>query len=93
MGEEYYGEVVVNLGDLKAEDIAIEMVMTEVSQDGSSKLLSTVPLKLQKEAGRFAHYSIDLRPDKPGNFNYGFRLFPTNKNLVHRTDFALVKWL
>ena len=93
MGEEYFGEVVVDLGELKAQDIAVEMVMTEVSQDGSSKLLSATPLKLQKEAGRFAHYSIDLRPEKPGNFNYGFRLYPTNPNLVHRTDFALVKWL
>ncbi|MBR4324962.1 MAG: hypothetical protein IKP73_05510, partial [Bacteroidales bacterium] len=92
MGEEYFGEVVLDLGGLSADDLGVEMVMTELT-NGGSKLLSKAPLTLQKVEGRFAHYSVELRPVKPGNFNYGFRLFPTNKNLVHRTDFALVKWL
>ena len=92
MGEEYFGEVVLDLGGLDANDIGVEMVMTEVA-NGGSKLLSTTQLTLQKAEGRFAHYSIELRPVKPGNFNYGFRLFPKNAKLIHRTDFALVKWL
>ena len=92
MGEEYFGEVVLDLGGLNPNDIGIEMVITELS-NGGSKLLSTAPLTLQKSEGRFAHYSVELRPVKPGNFNYGFRLFPKNENLIHRTDFALVKWL
>lgn len=92
MGEEYFGEVVLDLAGLDAKEIGVEMVMTEVA-NGSSKLLSATPLKLQKTEGRFAHYSIELRPVKPGNFNYGFRIFPQNDKLVHRTDFALVKWM
>ena len=93
MGEEYFGEVVLEHGDLNPEDLGIEMVITETEQNGSSKLLSKYPLKLERVSGKFSYYSIELRPEKPGNFNYSFRVFPTNPNLVHRTDFALVKWL
>ena len=93
MGEEYFGEVVLDLGELSPDEVGIEMVITEVAQDGNAKLLSVNPLNLQKHAGRLAHYSVEMYPAKPGNFNYGFRLFPKNDKLVHRTDFALVKWL
>ncbi len=93
MGEEYFGEVVVDLGALSPDEVEIEMVVTESVQDGSTKILAVKPLTMQKHAGRFTHYSIEMIPVKPGNFNYGFRLFPKNKNLSHRCDFALVKWL
>ena len=93
MGEEYFGEVVVDLGALSPDEVEIEMVVTESAQDGSTKILAVKPLTMQKHTGRFTHYSIEMIPAKPGNFNYGFRLFPKNKNLSHRCDFALVKWL
>lgn len=93
MGEEYFGEVILDLGGLNPAEIGIEMVITEVAQDGQTKLSSVNPLKMMKHTGRFTHYSIEMTPVKPGNFNYGFRVFPKNEKLIHRMDFSLVKWL
>ncbi len=88
MGEEYFGELVIDLGGLNASEIGVEMVVTE-----NDKLVKTEQLKVQKQSGNLVHYSIEMIPMKPGNFNYGFRLYPANENLVHRQDFSLVKWM
>jgi len=39
------------------------------------------------------YYSLDLKASEAGAFKCGLRIFPENKDLPHRMDFAYVRWL
>ncbi|MEG2337142.1 MAG: hypothetical protein RSC04_05325, partial [Bacteroidales bacterium] len=45
------------------------------------------------QQGVEAHYACDIMTDTSGVFDYAFRIFPKNENLVYRQDFNLVKWV
>jgi len=93
LGERYYGEVVLDLKELSDTKIGIEMIITESRTDGTTKIVDITELKLMKLQDRKAYYEIELLPPRPGNFNYGLRVFPKNESLPHRQDFCYIKWI
>jgi starch phosphorylase len=38
-------------------------------------------------------YRAHLVPEKAGTFFYGIRIYPKNKDLPHRQDFYLLRWI
>ncbi len=93
IGEKYEGEIVLDLNELADTNIGVEMLVTEFLPDGSTNILEVKELQLTEIKEHKAHYKIDLVPPKPGNFNYGFRVFPKNELLPHRQDFNYVRWI
>lgn len=88
-GEEYHGEVVLDLKELKDVEIGVELVLT---QDRTSTVHQQ-ELEMIKMVDSLAFYKIELKLNKPGIFDYGIRMFPKNKDLPHRQDFNYVKWI
>jgi glycogen phosphorylase/synthase len=89
MNHEYDGKIVLDLNELSASDIGVELVISE----NGEKLVSVQEFSLVKATADKAHYKAKISIDQPGTFGYGIRIFPKNENLPHRQDISLVKWL
>jgi len=93
MGEEYFGEIVIDIKGLSPSDIGIELVVSENLAGRPHKIIYVKELTVMRVVGTQIHFSIEMIPAKPGNFNYGFRVFPKNSKLPHRMDFGILKWV
>ena len=93
VGETYHFEVTVDIANLRPEDIGVEMVIARQIVGGESVNVSrTIALDRTRVDGSRVTYALDYTPDEAGTFDTALRIFPTNPNLPHRMDFALVKW-
>ena len=93
LGEHFRASVTLNLQDLKAPDLGLEVVFYKRHSETELELIATYPLALQSQKGADATYTCDVVPPAAGVFEYGFRLYPKHELLVHRQDFGLVRWL
>lgn len=94
LGKKYVGEVVLDLNELSADDIGVEIIIVElVTAENQIKIIHSQEFNLLNIHGRIATYSVDVVPNKTGAYDFGIRIFPKNKELPHRQDFSLVKWI
>ena len=52
----------------------------------------TIQLDRVKAEGNLVTFALDYTPDETGTFDVALRVYPSNPQLPHRMDFALVKW-
>jgi glycogen phosphorylase len=93
LGEKFEASVTLNLQNLAANDVGVELVFYRRLSETELELISTHPLELEGQRGAEATYACHVQPKLAGVFEYGFRLFPTHPLLPHRQDFGLVRWL
>ncbi len=93
LGKHFKASVTLNLQDLKADDLGLEVVYYKRHSETELELIATYPLAVSAQHGAQATYTCDVVPPAAGVFEYGFRLYPKHKLLVHRQDFGLVRWL
>lgn len=95
LGKNYIGEVVLDLNELSADDIGVEIVIAEMVAPDSDKVkvIFTQEFKLVSLEGKIATYKVDIVPVKTGAYDFGIRIYPKNVNLPHKQDFNLVKWI
>lgn len=89
MDKAYEGKVILDLNEISAADVGVELVITE----NGERLISTHEFTLEKSTADKAYYSAKVSIAQPGTFSYGIRIFPKNENLPHRQDINLVKWI
>jgi phosphorylase/glycogen(starch) synthase len=89
MDHVYEGRVILDLNEISASDVGVELVITE----NGERLVSKHPFTLDKSAADKATYSVKVTIEQPGTFSYGIRVFPKNEYLPHRQDINLVKWI
>ena len=87
------GEVVLDLGRLKPEDIGVEMVFASADDKGKLHIRDIFELQLEETNGAVATYRTTVLPERTGMYQVGTRYYPKNPMLPHRQDFPLVKWL
>lgn len=96
LGDIFHAEVQLNLRNLNKEDVHVEILFiksakSEVKSD--DKIILKQDLNILKTEGSKVTYVCDITTELPGVYNYIFRLSPINKNIPHRMDFDLVKWI
>ena len=69
------------------------VVTTETSENHQLELLYTKPFVLKKEEGSKLFFELKTTPSEAGVHKMGFRVYPVNKELPHRMDFAYVRWI
>ncbi len=89
MDKEYAGTVVLDLNEISASDIGVELVITE----NGERLISTHEFVLDKSSVDKAYYSVKVSIKQPGTFSFGIRIFPKHDYLPHRQDINLVRWI
>ena len=92
-GNTYNGEVILNLHHLSAEDIGIELLISEIDTEGNVRIIDKQDWGFDHYDQGLSHYTIEFAPSKAGNFNYGIRMFAKNPELPHKQDFNYVRWL
>ena len=93
VGEKYHFSVTVDIANLRPEDIGVEMVMAQQIVGGETiNVTRTIQLEKTHVEGRLVTYSLDYTPEETGTYDVALRVYPSNPNLPHRMDFALVKW-
>ncbi len=93
VGTPYHYEVTLDIATLRPEDLGVELVIAKPMVGAeSADVDTTVALKQIGVDGSKVTYALDFSPKQTGSFDLAVRIFPTNKHLPHRMDFALVKW-
>ena len=93
VGEKYLFSVTVDIANLRPEDIGVEMVIARQIVGGQTvNVTRTIQLERTKIDGSLVTYALEYTPDEAGTFDVALRIYPSNPNLPHRMDFALVKW-
>lgn len=93
LDEPYNGTIKVDLKGLQPEDIGFEFVLTEQNEAGERDIIKCHPFTFSAMEGNLAVYTFTTTPNRSGIFNYGIRMYPTNKYLPYRQDFSYVRWI
>ncbi len=95
----------MEVGDMRKVDIVLDWkgipnalgidivcMPDDTTPDSQRKLLIT-PMALSKTEGSRMHFCGKVTATETGRFKIGFRIYPFNKELPHKMDFAYVKWI
>ena len=93
VGKKYHFELTIDLAGLNKEDIGAELVVaTQIEAGQAANIVETCRLECVAAEGNTVTLALDYEPEHTGMFDVALRIFPSNDNLEHRMDFALVKW-
>jgi len=74
-------------------DIGAELVRYHIDPHTNADVVKIFPMHIVKTEGTKVYYELDLTASEAGTFKLGLRIFPDNKDIPHRMDFAYVRWL
>jgi phosphorylase/glycogen(starch) synthase len=93
LGKEYSSEVVLDLGELSPDDVGVELIMAELSQDSEVIIKHRQDFDLENVEGKRATFKLSFTPNDPGVFDSGIRIYAKNHDLPNRMDFNLIRWV
>jgi len=94
VGNSYTGKVLLDLGELSAEEIGVEMVHTRGGDGDEPQIFrGTEDFECTRVDGSQAEYTFVQKVDETGVFDIGFRIYPKHEHIPHRMDFPLVRWI
>ena len=86
-------EVVLNIGDLKPEDIGVEMLFAVTDNNGKLHIQDKCDFNVTEAKDGVVKYQASILPERTGMYQVATRIYPKNPLLPHRQDFGLVRWL
>ena len=89
-GNSIYVKCVIDTKGL-GDSIGVELVKYR-DRDGNAEFMGTTPLKVVSHDGDIYTYEYDHKLENVGAFRYSLRMYPKNKDLPHRMDFAYTRW-
>ena len=93
LAKPYHNEVILQLGDLKPEEVGVEVVFAQTDAHGKVHIVEKKEFKVVEFNDGVAKYSVNLLPEKTGAYMVGGRIFAKHPLMPHRQDFECVKWL
>lgn len=92
-GQSYNSRIILDINGFNSEDVGVEFIISKSNSSGELSISNVIEANIEKQDGSITHYSVTFCPSSPGSLNYAFRIYPKNKNLAHRQDCPIVKWL
>ena len=92
-GNEFQAEVVLNIGDLRPEDIGVETIFASTDRHGALHIADVREYTPVEFADGVCKYQVSILPERTGSYQVATRVFAKNSLLPHRQDFELVRWL
>lgn len=93
LGQEYEMEIRLTCGSLSAEDIGVELVITNDPTSKGEEFLIKHAFTCVSQDSSVATYRLKHTSEQAGTFNMGLRVFAKNDLLAHQQDSGLVKWM
>lgn len=86
-------EVVLNIGNLRPEDIGVEMLFCSTDNKGNLHIQDKCEFAVDEFKDGVATYKASILPERTGMYQVATRVYAKNPALPHRQDFGLVRWL
>jgi phosphorylase/glycogen(starch) synthase len=92
-GHDYHAEIALDIKKIPKEHVGVEFIFTHLNRQGEHEFVTSQEFKLISSKNGRCLYRTNLVPEKAGTFFYGIRLYPKHKDLPHRQDFYLLRWI
>ncbi len=92
-GHEYRAEIALDIKKIPKEYVGVELVFTHQNKQSDYEFVDSQEFKLISSKNGKCHYKTTLVPEKAGTFFYGIRIYPKHKDLPHKQDFYLLRWI
>lgn len=92
-GHDYKAEIALNVNSIPKENVGVEFIITHMLRPGEHEFVASKEFTLVSCKSGRCLYRAHLIPEKAGTFFYGIRIYPKNKELPHRQDFYLLRWI
>ncbi len=92
-GQDYKAEIALDVKSIPNVNVGVEFIITHLGKDGQHEFVASEEFKLISCKSGKCLYSATLVPEKAGSFFYGIRIYPKHKDLPHKQDFALLRWI
>jgi glycogen phosphorylase/synthase len=92
-GHDYKAEIALNVNNIPRENVGVEFVITHMLKTGEHEFVASKEFTLVSCKTGKCLYRAHLVPEKAGTFFYGIRIYPKHKDLPHRQDFYLLRWI
>jgi hypothetical protein len=92
-GHDYKAEIALNVNNIPKENVGVEFIITHMLKTGEHEFVASKEFTLVSCRSGKCLYRAHLVPEKAGTFFYGIRIYPKNKDLPHRQDFYLLRWI
>jgi phosphorylase/glycogen(starch) synthase len=93
LGSDYKAEVILNIGDLQADEIGVEVLFATYDKKGKLHIQERYEFTPVECTDGRAKYVASINPDRSGLYQVAGRIYAKNAKLPHRQDFELVRWL
>jgi hypothetical protein len=92
-GENFVAEITLQTPGIKAGDVCIELLFGRKLFDKIDEIVFVEKMNLVSSGDDWAEFKINVPVYRAGVYDYTFRIYPSNKNLPHRQDLPLLKWI
>ena len=92
-GQDYTAEIALNVHKIPKENVGVEFIITHMNKQGDHRFVASEELKPVSCKSGKCLYRAHLVPEKAGSFFYGIRIYPKHKDLPHKQDFYLLRWI
>lgn len=92
-GHEYKAEIALDIKKIPKDNVGVEFVFTFLNKQGEYEFVDSQEFKLISCKNGKCLYRANLVPEKAGTFFYGIRIYPKHKDLPHKQDFYLLRWI
>jgi hypothetical protein len=92
-GHDYRAEIALNVHKIPKENVGVEFLITHMSKKGEHEFIASKEFTLVSSKGSKCLYRANMVPEKAGTFFYGIRIYPKHKDLPHKQDFYLLRWI
>jgi phosphorylase/glycogen(starch) synthase len=92
-GHDYRAEIALNVGKIPKENVGVEFIITHMSKQGEHEFVASKEFTIVSSKGGKCLYRANMVPEKAGTFFYGIRIYPKHKDLPHKQDFYLLRWI
>lgn len=92
-GDRIITDIVIDKKDMLG-DVGFDCVLVQYDPDTKTdKFAKCLEFELVKREGTKLHFRLDKTINWSGSFKYAYRMYPTHPDMVHRMDFAYVRWI
>ncbi|HLN20434.1 MAG TPA: alpha-glucan family phosphorylase [Bacteroidales bacterium] len=92
-GHDYKAEIALNINNIPRENVGVEFLVTKMNKRGEYEFVDSEEFRMLNCKNGKCLYRARLVPEKAGSFFYGIRIYPKHKDLPHKQDFYLLRWI
>lgn len=92
-GHDYRAEIALDVKKIPKEYVGVEFIITSLNKEGEYEFEDSQEFRIVSCKNGKCLYRANLVPEKAGTFFYGIRIYPKHKDLPHKQDFYLLRWI